>query len=65
MLLCGELPLLEGNIKVNGNISYVPQQPWIFSGTVKQNILFGLPYDAEKYEKIVNACELTEVKIQL
>ena len=61
MMLCGELPALDGHIKVNGTISYIPQQPWIFSGTVKQNILFGLPYDAEKYERIVNACALIEV----
>ena len=61
MMLCGELPILDGNVNMNGSISYVPQQPWIFSGTVKQNILFGLPYDAEKYERIVNACALIEV----
>ena len=61
MLLSGELPLLSGHVKVNGSVSYVPQQPWIFSGTIKQNILFGLPYDAEKYDKVVNACSLIEV----
>ena len=61
MLLSGELPLMSGHIKMNGSISCVPQQPWIFSGTIKQNILFGLPYDAEKYDKVVNACALIEV----
>jgi len=65
MLLSGELPLMSGHIKMNGSISCVPQQPWIFSGTIKQNILFGLPYDAEKYDKVVNACALIEDFLQL
>ena len=63
MSLCGELPLIDGSVRVNGTISYATQQPWIFSGTVKQNILFGLPYDAEKYESVVNACALIEVSV--
>lgn len=61
MSLCGELPLLDGSINLNGRISYVSQEPWIFSGTIQQNILFGLPYDAEKYQKVVHACALIEV----
>ena len=61
MSVCGELPILEGTVNVNGTIAYVSQQPWIFSGTVQKNILFGLPYIASKYQKVVNACALIEV----
>ncbi len=61
MAICGEIPILEGSISVHGSVAYVPQRSWVFSGTVQQNILFGQPYDAERYSKVVNACALVEV----
>lgn len=53
-----ELPLVSGKIEVNGNISYAAQEPWLFTGTVKQNILFGQPMDLERYQKVVKVCAL-------
>ena len=32
--------------------------PWLFPGTIRENILFGLPYNEDKYLKTVKACEL-------
>uniref|UniRef100_A0AAG5DBA7 Multidrug resistance-associated protein lethal(2)03659 n=1 Tax=Anopheles atroparvus TaxID=41427 RepID=A0AAG5DBA7_ANOAO len=56
--ILGELPLESGSIKVNGDISYASQEPWLFSGTVRQNILFGLPMDRERYKQVVKTCAL-------
>lgn len=53
-----ELPLSQGTISVRGVISYASQEPWLFAGSVQQNILFGLPMDVERYKQ-VNACELS------
>lgn len=53
-----ETNLVNGTRKVNGSIAYVEQEPFIFSGTVKKNILFGKPYDKERFEKAVRAAEL-------
>lgn len=39
-------------------ISYVPQSAWIIAGTVRDNILFGRPYDAARYAAVVHACAL-------
>ena len=39
--LLGELKALCGNVEVNGRVSYASQTPWVFSGTIKDNILFG------------------------
>ena len=64
MSLCGEIPIVDGNIEIKGKIAYASQKPWIFSGTVRQNILFGEQFDAKRYEKTINACALTEVKSQ-
>jgi len=36
---------LSGNLQVKGRIAYVEQEPFIFSGTVEENITFGLVYD--------------------
>ncbi|CAH1113751.1 unnamed protein product [Psylliodes chrysocephalus] len=53
-----ELPLVEGTLKVNGAISYASQEPWLFAGSVRQNILFGQPMDKLRYKTVVKKCAL-------
>ena len=57
----GELPPSQGKVSVHGRIAYVSQQPWVFSGTVRSNILFGKKYEKERYEEVIRACALEEV----
>ncbi|NWH91829.1 MRP4 protein, partial [Aegithalos caudatus] len=54
----GELPKDKGLINVTGRIAYVSQQPWVFSGTVRSNILFDKEYEREKYENVLKVCAL-------
>lgn len=42
------------------SIAYVPQSPWIFNATIRENILFGNVYCKEKYEQVLFACALIE-----
>ncbi|KAM7110966.1 ATP-binding cassette sub-family C member 4 isoform 4-T7 [Molossus nigricans] len=56
----GELSPSQGLVTVHGRIAYVAQQPWVFSGTVRSNILFGKKYEKERYEKVIKACALTK-----
>uniref|UniRef100_A0A4W2EHX9 Uncharacterized protein n=1 Tax=Bos indicus x Bos taurus TaxID=30522 RepID=A0A4W2EHX9_BOBOX len=56
----GELPSSQGQVSVHGRIAYVSQQPWMFSGTVRSNILFGKKYEEDRYEKVIKACALGE-----
>lgn len=56
-----ELPPSQGLVTVNGKVAYVAQQPWVFPGTVRSNILFGKKYEKERYEKVVKACALKKV----
>ncbi|KAL4705012.1 hypothetical protein ACJJTC_009800 [Scirpophaga incertulas] len=58
-LILGELPPIKGTVSLGcSRISYASQEPWLFSGTVRQNILFGQPYDPSRYKKVVTACAL-------
>ncbi|KAL7258474.1 hypothetical protein ACSBR1_004578 [Camellia fascicularis] len=58
--ILGEMTKLSGTVKISGTKAYVPQSPWIMSGNVRENILFGNRFDSAKYDRIVNACALTK-----
>ncbi|XP_008188570.1 multidrug resistance-associated protein 4 isoform X1 [Acyrthosiphon pisum] len=53
-----ELPLSEGSLDVHGVISYASQEPWVFSGSIKQNIIFNSPIDEYRYKQVINVCAL-------
>jgi len=55
-----ELPLYAGELSLTGSISYVEQEPIIFSGSIRDNILFGKEFDQAFYLKTVRACNLHE-----
>ena len=46
-------------IKINGSVAYVPQKAWILNETVRNNIVFKRKFDQEKYNKVINICQLT------
>ena len=54
------MPTCEGNIKINGTLSYASQEPWIFSGSLRMNVLFGQPFDADRYWRVLKACALLQ-----
>lgn len=56
--ILGELPIESGSINVNGIVSYASQEPWLFSGTVRTNILFGQPMNRDRYKQVVKKCAL-------
>ena len=56
-----EVPLTRGQIVQEGMLAYVGQKPWIFSGTVRENILLGEPYSEERFLAVVRACRLDDV----
>ncbi|GAB4816583.1 hypothetical protein N2152v2_003629 [Parachlorella kessleri] len=56
--ILGELHQRQGSVDVQGSVAYVSQEPWIQSGTVRENILFGAPMERHRYQQVVRACAL-------
>ncbi|XP_056631497.1 probable multidrug resistance-associated protein lethal(2)03659 [Diorhabda sublineata] len=55
-----ELPIKSGTLKIIGNISYAPQEPWLFAASVKDNILFGEEYEEDRYKTVIDICALAK-----
>jgi ABC-type bacteriocin/lantibiotic exporter with double-glycine peptidase domain len=58
MAVLGEIPQTGGKRKLSGSIAYVPQEAWIMNATLKDNILFGEPFDEDKYQRVIQASAL-------
>ncbi|KAL7082977.1 hypothetical protein ACP275_14G133800 [Erythranthe tilingii] len=56
----GEMEKLSGAVRITGTKAYVPQSPWILTGNIRENILFGKGYDGEKYWRTIDACALAK-----
>ncbi|CAD8103784.1 unnamed protein product [Paramecium sonneborni] len=64
--IMGEMIYKENKprIEINGSIAYVSQKTWIQNATVKDNILFGLPFDQIKYDEAIKfSCLNEDIKI--
>ncbi|KAI1320479.1 hypothetical protein EDD11_000864 [Mortierella claussenii] len=56
--LVGEMRKSGGTMEYGGTIGYCPQSAWIQNATVKDNILFGLPLDEARYQRVIKDCAL-------
>ena len=61
MALLKELPTISGSVNISGRVAYAGQEPWIFSGTIRQNITFGKEFNQSKFDRIVKVCALEKV----
>ncbi|KAA3486882.1 ABC transporter C family member 3-like isoform X1 [Gossypium australe] len=56
--ILGEIPKISGTLKFCGTKAYVAQSPWIQSGKIEENILFGKAMDRERYDRVLEGCSL-------
>jgi ATP-binding cassette subfamily C (CFTR/MRP) protein 4 len=58
LALLGELPVARGRVRVAGAVSYAPQQPFVMSGTVRDNVCFGETCDEARLARVLASCQL-------
>ncbi|KAG2143718.1 hypothetical protein DEU56DRAFT_792331 [Suillus clintonianus] len=70
MALLGEMTTISGKLTISKNtskidenglmhsMSYAAQSPWLRHQSIKDNILFGQPYDEERYNDVIECCAL-------
>ncbi|KAH0834256.1 hypothetical protein J3R83DRAFT_11612 [Lanmaoa asiatica] len=70
LALLGEMTITNGRLIMSKNtskideygnmhaISYAAQSPWLRHQSIRDNILFGYPYDEERYNAVVECCAL-------
>ncbi|KAJ4468972.1 P-loop containing nucleoside triphosphate hydrolase protein [Lentinula lateritia] len=46
------------NLPRSGGIAYAAQESWVLNETIRDNILFGSPYDEDRYKKVIKQCAL-------
>lgn len=62
--LLGDVKLINGDISYSGRIAYSSQTPFIQNETLRDNILFGKPFNETKYKKILyTSALLPDLKI--
>lgn len=54
------IPRTEAEMEMHGFAAYCSQTPWVVNDTLKGNILFGRPYDEQRYEEILDSCALRD-----
>ncbi|KAF8803419.1 multidrug resistance-associated ABC transporter [Phlegmacium glaucopus] len=64
MALLGEMHFIKSkpdswfNLPREGGVAYAAQESWVQNDTIRNNILFGSPYDEERYLKVLQQCAL-------
>ncbi|KAF9565380.1 ABC protein, partial [Agrocybe pediades] len=56
--LIGEMRRIRGQVTFGGRVAYCPQTAWIQNASVRDNILFGQPFEEAKYWRVVEQASL-------
>jgi ABC-type multidrug transport system fused ATPase/permease subunit len=56
--LASDMRQTGGSMRFSADRAYCPQHAWIQNASIRDNILFGKPYDAQLYSDVVKACAL-------
>lgn len=57
-VLLGEVAIDSGEVLVNGKVSYCSQEPWVFEGTIRDNVVFVEDFNERRYKRVLKVCAL-------
>ncbi|CAD8190047.1 unnamed protein product [Paramecium pentaurelia] len=58
-LISGQRMLtISDQIIIKGNIGYCSQTSWVQNMSIRDNILFGLPFNQKLYNEVIDVCEI-------
>ncbi|CAH1759566.1 2715_t:CDS:10 [Entrophospora sp. SA101] len=67
MIYCPRSPINQFKANINSSdwilpngVAYVAQQAWLQNLSIRDNILFGLPYDETRYNEVIGVCALEQ-----
>ncbi|GJP49406.1 hypothetical protein CLOM_g8620 [Closterium sp. NIES-68] len=50
----------HGTYRSPRSAAVLQQEPWVFSGSIRENVLFGAAWDPTRYQQVLQACALHE-----
>ncbi|KAJ8665273.1 hypothetical protein QAD02_006935, partial [Eretmocerus hayati] len=56
----GQIRMASGQLMRQGSCAYTSQDPWLFDTTIKENLLFQEPFDAQRYYEAQIISQLRE-----
>ncbi|KZV75428.1 ABC protein [Peniophora sp. CONT] len=56
--LLGDMTRTRGEVTFGGTVGYCPQSAWVQNATLRDNIVFGQPWDEDKYWKVIENASL-------
>ena len=54
----GDVNVVSGGCRVTGSVAYIPQEAFLINDSLQNNILFGKPFNEEKYNRILDISQL-------
>ncbi|KAH7925482.1 ABC protein [Leucogyrophana mollusca] len=62
--IIGEMRKVSGHVSLGGRVGYCPQTAWIQNATLRDNIIFGQPFEEDKYWHVIEvACLLPDLQL--
>lgn len=59
LALLDEMPRTKGRVVVRGSLAYCAQTPWVQAASLRENVLFGRPFEPRLYERVLAVCAVT------
>ena len=60
LAILGELALETGTVTRPSDVAFASQTPWLQNKTIRENIVFNSPFEKARYDRVVEACCLSQ-----